>query len=348
MPQGKALFVPAIMKNRAKRQYFKTNKKEDYLKERLFMVWLVYKHGSANAASDHCLRSHTTIIKWVKRYLKYGKIALYDLPRPGRSPIFNWSEILSKYLDKSPRDFGLKPVGWTPLLLYKKLYEDYQTKFHLSTLYKAYIRHGYTLVYPRPKNYKADKEEQEKFKQQIRELHNNGARIASMDQTTVIMQTGIRRVLVKKGEKPQIPFQRFPSSSEHDPRSVTVFGAIFNDRKKIVIYLTHGTNSDNMKSFLYRIKKEVGTGRTYLTLDGHPAHTSKEVRKRAKKSYGIHFLIQPSHSPELNPTEEIWRQLKNYLKLHIYESVEEIKELILQFFEKKNYELDINYMKYYN
>jgi hypothetical protein len=43
--------------------------------------------------------------------------------------------------------------------------------------------------------------------------------------------------------------------------------------------------------------------------DGAPAHTSK-VNGRARKEMGIQNLSHPPSSPNLNPTEAMWRTLK--------------------------------------
>jgi len=56
-----------------------------------------------------------------------------------------------------------------------------------------------------------------------------------------------------------------------------------------------------------------GTTRmVFLIVDGHPAHKAKSVAKyieTIKKRFRLFFL--PPYSPELNPDERVWNDLKN-------------------------------------
>ena len=50
-----------------------------------------------------------------------------------------------------------------------------------------------------------------------------------------------------------------------------------------------------------------------LIMDRHPVHTSKEARQFFKEHH-INYLYLPPYSPELNPIEEVFSKLKNYIK----------------------------------
>jgi len=52
----------------------------------------------------------------------------------------------------------------------------------------------------------------------------------------------------------------------------------------------------------------------FLIVDGHPAHKAKSVKKfieskDIKKRFRLFFL--PPYSPEFNPDERVWNDLKN-------------------------------------
>jgi len=52
----------------------------------------------------------------------------------------------------------------------------------------------------------------------------------------------------------------------------------------------------------------------FLIVDGHPAHTARKVAKfieakPIKERFRLFFL--PPYSPELNPDERVWNDLKN-------------------------------------
>ena len=50
-----------------------------------------------------------------------------------------------------------------------------------------------------------------------------------------------------------------------------------------------------------------------LIWDGHPTHKSKKVRECIESFEGkLEVYLLPSYSPELNPTEQVWRSVKNH------------------------------------
>jgi transposase len=62
-----------------------------------------------------------------------------------------------------------------------------------------------------------------------------------------------------------------------------------------------------MQRLMHRAKHPV-----FLILDGHPMHKSKLV-KRCEQSYGgkLKLFFLPPYSPELNPDEQVWHDLKS-------------------------------------
>lgn len=56
----------------------------------------------------------------------------------------------------------------------------------------------------------------------------------------------------------------------------------------------------------------IGKNKT-LIMDRHPVHTSKEVKEFLKIN-GVKYLYLPPYSPELNPIEEAFSKIKNYIK----------------------------------
>ena len=54
------------------------------------------------------------------------------------------------------------------------------------------------------------------------------------------------------------------------------------------------------------------TSPIFLIVDGHPVHRAKSVRRFVEEQEGmleLHYL--PPYSPELNPDELVWNNLKN-------------------------------------
>ena len=68
---------------------------------------------------------------------------------------------------------------------------------------------------------------------------------------------------------------------------------------------------------------------TRLVLDGAGAHRSERV------SYGsIEKELLPPYSPELNPVERFFQELRRELKNKVYESYEEVEKAVEEIFKK--------------
>jgi transposase len=59
-----------------------------------------------------------------------------------------------------------------------------------------------------------------------------------------------------------------------------------------------------------------------LQIDQAPAHMSGAIRCPEN----IILLVQPAHSPELNPIERLWQWLKQPLKNQIFPTLESLRE----------------------
>lgn len=53
--------------------------------------------------------------------------------------------------------------------------------------------------------------------------------------------------------------------------------------------------------------------------DGAPSHTARHTREQISR-YGIQPIFWPSFSPDLNPIESVWDQMKTYIDDHYPEA----------------------------
>ncbi|OFX39798.1 MAG: hypothetical protein A2X08_03245 [Bacteroidetes bacterium GWA2_32_17] len=75
-----------------------------------------------------------------------------------------------------------------------------------------------------------------------------------------------------------------------------------------------------MNLFLANVSEEFIENEIIMLVDGAGWHKSKEL----KIPYNIHFIIQPPYSPEVNPTEHIWDEIREkYLHNKIFSSLKE-------------------------
>jgi transposase len=101
-----------------------------------------------------------------------------------------------------------------------------------------------------------------------------------------------------------------------------IFGAVCPSRDEAVGLIMPYVNMDTMQIHLEHISAKIPEGRHgVLVLDRAGWHTSKNL----KKFCNLTLVPLPATSPELNPVEQIWQQLKdNDLSNRCFKDEEEI------------------------
>ena len=101
-----------------------------------------------------------------------------------------------------------------------------------------------------------------------------------------------------------------------------LFGAVCPERKVGAAIVMPYANTEAMNLHLEEISKAVSPGaHAALVLDGAGWHGSEELAVPEN----ITIITLPPYSPELNPAENIWEDLrKNKLSNRLYETYEDI------------------------
>ncbi len=89
-------------------------------------------------------------------------------------------------------------------------------------------------------------------------------------------------------------------------------------------------NADKFIDFLKRLL--TGSSQPiFLVVDGHPVHRSAKVRRFAEQTNGkLELYFLPGYSPELNPTEHVWSQLKHHtVGKQTVHGPDQLRELVL-------------------
>jgi len=78
-------------------------------------------------------------------------------------------------------------------------------------------------------------------------------------------------------------------------------------------------NTDNMSRFLDQVSKAHRQDFMVMVLDGASSHKCKEL----KVPENITLMFLPPYSPELNPTELVWNELRrNYFANRVFDSLD--------------------------
>lgn len=255
----------------------------------------------------------SAVYQWLKRYEAAGLEGLKYQKIPGKQPTLSKAQkqkIFDIVTSKNPLQLKFAFALWTRAMV-KDLILD-QFGISLSEVSVGRLLHELGLTPQRPlrRAYQQNPERVAHWLQQeypaiqkeakaakatiyfgdeagIRSDYHSGTTWAPRGQTPVIRTTGSRHSLNLVSA----------ISAKGSMRFMTVKGKMTADR---------------FIEFLERLLKNQSTP-VFLIVDGHPVHRSARVRAFVESTEGrLKLFHLPAYSPELNPDEQVWNQLKNH------------------------------------
>jgi transposase len=127
-------------------------------------------------------------------------------------------------------------------------------------------------------------------------------KVFAQDESRVGLLTVARRRLTARGVQPVGLIQ-------HTFQSFYVYGAVAPTTGEHVFLQRPGLNSTNFQLFVDALAQAYPDTLNVLVLDNSGAHTAK----RLTLPDNIRLVLLPPYTPELNPMERVWRDLKDEL-----------------------------------
>ena len=90
------------------------------------------------------------------------------------------------------------------------------------------------------------------------------------------------------------------------------------------------------------LSQQLGDDYAILQIDQAPAHISCAIRWPEN----IIPLLQPPHSPELNPIERLWQFIKKLLKNKLFFSLQNLRARLQEIFDQLTFEQVISISSY--
>lgn len=112
-----------------------------------------------------------TVYNWLNRFEERGfQAALYDDPRPGRSPELSDDQIeqFAAVLHDPPQEAGYDDPAWSTALAQQYLSEAFDVAFSLRHVRRLMHEAGVSPKRPRPAPASADEKEREEFEETVR------------------------------------------------------------------------------------------------------------------------------------------------------------------------------------
>jgi hypothetical protein len=108
-------------------------------------------------------------------------------------------------------------------------------------------------------------------------------------------------------------------------QSFYVYAAICPSLGKMSSLILPNANTEMMNMFLDNVSKDFNDNEIIMQIDGAGWHKSIDL----KIPKNIHFIMQPPYSPEVNPTEHLWDEIREeYMHNRIFDSLDETMDRV--------------------
>ena len=269
------------------------------------------KGYSAEAVVDILGFSRSCIYDWLRKYHKGGMAALETQTAPGAEPHVTeemdiWlREII---LETTPNVYGYDTCLWDCALLAELLHLNFGVWVSERTISRHLRKLDLSYQKPQYRAAEQDPEEiryflEEKFPRIQRLAKKLDAEIAFEDESGVGVSTRHGWTWGERGKTPQVP-------ATDQRGGYNVLSTVSAEGNLRYSATEEHINSQRFIAFL----KQLIRGRTrplILVLDRASFHGSKLVRDfvRAHRTQ-IRIFFLPRHSPEYNPDEQVWNEIK--------------------------------------
>jgi transposase len=252
-----------------------------------------------------------TVYGWLARYREGGKDALRARPVPGRPPKLSGEQLRRVYtlvVGADPRQLQFSFALWTRELVRELIRREFGVGLSVVSVGRLLRRLGLSPQRPLWRAYQQSPEAVTRWKTEtypaIRaEAARVGATIYFADEAGVRSDYHAGTTWAPVGQTPVVR----TTGARHAVNlisAVTAKGAL-----RFAAY--DGTLTARVFiDFCTRLLHDAA-GPVFLILDGHPVHRSNAVKKFAASTGGrLRLFLLPGYSPELNPDEWVWKNVK--------------------------------------
>jgi transposase len=252
-----------------------------------------------------------TIYRWIALYREGGTEALKARPLMGRPLKLSGAKLRWIYrtiVTKNPLQLRFPFALWTREMVQELIERKYGIKLSVVSVGRLLKKLGLTCQKPLMRAFQQDpvvveqwrEEEYPRIKQLARE---EKAEIYFEDEAGIRSDHHAGTTWGKRGETPVVRTTgaRF---------SLNMLSAITSKGAMRFMTYTGKMKAPLFCEFLTRLIHNASS-KVFLILDGHPVHRSSLVRKFVATTKGkLRLFFLPPYSPELNPDELVWNNVK--------------------------------------
>ena len=256
--------------------------------------------------------NRATMYGWLARYRNGGWTALDARKRGGRKPkldakAMRW--IYDTVTMKNPLQLKFSFALWTAKMVGEAIFQEFGVKLSKASVCRLLTQLGLT---PQRPIWRAYQQRPEQVKNWLEEEYPRIRALARRHKALIFFgdEAGVRSdhhagtTWAIKGKTPIV-------SSTGARFGLNLISAVSSQGEFRFMTIRGRFASTQFIEFIKRLVHGVDR-MVFLIVDGHPAHKAKKVSRfvdSIKDRFRLFFL--PPYSPELNPDERVWNDLKN-------------------------------------
>jgi len=253
------------------------------------------------------------IYNWLAMYRAGGWDALDARKRGGRKrklggPMMGW--IYRVVVGGNPRQYQFPFALWTRQAIAILIYRRYKIRLSKNSVGRLLAQLGIT---PQKPLWRAYQQDPERVRQWVEEEYPKIARAAKRSGAEIWFgdESGLRsdyHAGTTWGMKGRTPVVR-TTGTRYRLNLLSAVNRLGNMRFMIE---KGKLKAEVVCRFLDRLM-EGSLQPIFLVLDGHPMHKSRKLAAKVRSYKGrLRLYRLPPYSPELNPSEEVWREVKSH------------------------------------
>jgi transposase len=257
--------------------------------------------------------SRACIYNWLAMYRAGGWGALDARKRGGRPRKLKGNMIKWVYrivVGSDPRQYKFAFALWTRNAIGTLIYQRYGIRLSANSVGRLLAQLGIT---PQKPLWRAYQQDPERVRQWVQEEYPAIAQEAKRLRAEICFgdESGLRsdyHAGTTWGRKGQTPVVRSTGARYR----LNLLSAVNRRGRMRFMIEKSRLNAEVICQFLDRLM--VGSTKpVFLIWDGHPMHKSGKVAQKVRSFKGkLRLYLLPSYSPELNPGEGVWREVKSH------------------------------------
>lgn len=208
--------------------------------------------------------------------------------------------------------------------------QTYGVRFTVSGMTKWLTRNNFSYKKPKGTPAKADLQKQAEFTQYYEKLLNTIS-----EEEPVEFGDGVHPTMATKVTYGWIRVGTVkPILTTASRTRVNLMGSINLETMDVTIGSYETIDSIAMEEHFKKLKKKYPCApKIHLILDQGPYNTSADTKEAAKK-YGVVLHYLPPYSPNLNPSERLWKVMNEHVRNNrFFHSAKEFRKAVIDFFE---------------